>query len=399
MRLLALLLGVLGISPATFAAEQQCSQPLGAQYCTSPAAGSGKDCWAGSKSEPCTCSSGAAQLTGNQGDYQVKYPSLLPSRCRPSHHPLPPIAPPAAAHGTTCHHPLQGNTYYEYRCCLDNDGVYGEACGDYKAPPPSPSPPPPSPSPLPPASSPLPKPPPPTPPPPASFAVKMAVTIAGAVSDFTEVALIPMRQKVADEASVPLEAVEATATAGSVTVAFTVNLQSEAAAAAALTTITAKLTTTAAASTFLSTPALAVSVEQITETPVKLLLASPPALPPPPAAVPPGPTPPLPLLPPGINSTMGDTEWTDHAKEWSLWFALACCWLVCAAGCCCCVCKTRSASLVRHCTSPYTHHQRFSMRNNTTKRTKVTRCKWARLISVQYTRLELPSITITAVRV
>ena len=66
MRLLALLLGV-GISPATFAAEQQCSQPLGAQYCTSP----GNDCWAGSKSEPCTCSSGAAQLTGTQYNYQV----------------------------------------------------------------------------------------------------------------------------------------------------------------------------------------------------------------------------------------------------------------------------------------------------------------------------------------
>ena len=153
--------------------------------------------------------------------------------------------------------------------------------------PPPPSAPPPSPpwslSP----PSPLPSP----PPPPASFAVKWTVTIAGAVSDFTEAVLTPMRQKVAGEASVSLEAVEATATAGSVTVGFTVNLQSEAAAATALTAITAKFADIATASNFLSTAALAVSVLQITETPMKLVLASPP---PPlsPPALPPGAPPP-----------------------------------------------------------------------------------------------------------
>jgi len=117
----------------------------------------------------------------------------------------------------------------------------------------------------------------------------MAVTIAGSIEQFTEVVLSSMRQKVADEVLVPLDAVAATATAlrrrlenrarllqgGSVTVAFTISMQSEVAADDALVAIAAKLTDTTAASTFLSTPALTVTVEQI-EAPVKLVLVLPP---------------------------------------------------------------------------------------------------------------------------
>jgi len=125
--------------------------------------------------------------------------------------------------------------------------------------------------------------PPPRPSPSASYAVKMAVVIAGDVATFTPEVLTPMRQKVADEASMPLDAVEATATAGSVTIAFTVNMQSEAAADTALAAITAKLADKTAASTFLSTAALTVAVEEIVA-PTKLVLVSPP---PPPAAPPP----------------------------------------------------------------------------------------------------------------
>ena len=107
-----------------------------------------------------------------------------------------------------------------------------------------------------------------------------------------------MRQKVADEASMPLDAVEATATAGgvqssefitatagSVTIAFTLNMQSEAAADTALTAITAKLADTTTAGTFLSTTANPVTVEAIMA-PTKLVLVSPPPSPPPPSAPP-----------------------------------------------------------------------------------------------------------------
>ena len=158
----------------------------------------------------------------------------------------------------------------------------GPACVGFVPAQPPPLPPPS----LPPLASPSPASPPPAPPyapPPASYAVKMVVTISGTVSDFTPVVLTPMRQKVADEAFVPLDAVEAIATAGSVTIAFTVNMQSAAAADTALTAITAKLADKTTASTFLSTPANPVTVEAIVA-PTKLVLVSQP---PPPAAPPP----------------------------------------------------------------------------------------------------------------
>ena len=110
--------------------------------------------------------------------------------------------------------------------------------------------------------------------------VTMAVTIAGTIEQFTPLVLTSMRQKVADEASVPLEAVEATATAASVIVKFTVSMPSEAAASVALVAIKAKLADKTAASTFLSTPALTVTVEKI-EAPVMVVLVyAPPSQPP-----------------------------------------------------------------------------------------------------------------------
>ena len=111
----------------------------------------------------------------------------------------------------------------------------------------------------------------------------MAVTIDGDVTDFTKARLTPIRQNVADEAAVPLDAVDATATAGSVKIDFTVNMQSEAAATTAKTAITAKLTSPAAAATFLSKNTTPVTVEEIV-IPTVLVLVSPP---PPPAAPPP----------------------------------------------------------------------------------------------------------------
>eukprot|EP00964_Phaeocystis_antarctica_P115053 scaffold79007_cov39-Phaeocystis_antarctica.AAC.1 len=99
----------------------------------------------------------------------------------------------------------------------------------------------------------------------------MAVTIAGDVADFTPAVLTPIRQKVATEASVPLDAVEATASAGSVKIDFTVSMQSEAAATTASAKITAKLADTTTAGAFLSTPTNPVVVEKI-EAPTVLVL-------------------------------------------------------------------------------------------------------------------------------
>ena len=111
----------------------------------------------------------------------------------------------------------------------------------------------------------------------------MAVTIAGDVATFTPAVLTPIRQKVADEAAVPLDAVEATATAASVKIDFTVNMQSEAAATTAKAAIAVKLADKTIAATFLSTPTNPVVVEDIVK-PTVLVLVSPP---PPPAAPPP----------------------------------------------------------------------------------------------------------------
>ena len=198
------------------------------------------------------------------------------------------------------------------------------------SPPPLPLPPKPrspSPSPATVASSPPPPPPPPAPPappPPASYAVKMAVTIAGNVADFTPAVLTPIRQKVATEASVPLDAVEATATAGSVKIDFTVNMQSEAAATTAKTAITAKLTSPAAAATFLSKNTTPVTVEEIV-IPTVLVLVSPPPAPPP-----------LPDV--GVNATNSDSAATqDAGPGLAIGLALGGCLLVAVFGAVACI--------------------------------------------------------------
>ena len=128
-----------------------------------------------------------------------------------------------------------------------------------------------------------PSPPPPPPPlsPPASFAVTVEVALAASVSDLTEDVLTAMRQKVANEVGVALAAVSATATAASVLVAFTVNFQTEAAADAALPALSTALSDPAAASVFLTTAELTVTVETVIALPAKLVLASPPHAPPP----------------------------------------------------------------------------------------------------------------------
>ena len=104
-----------------------------------------------------------------------------------------------------------------------------------------------------------------------------------------------MRQKVADELGVPLDAAEASATAGSVKIEFRVAMQSEAAATAASAKLTAKLTDAAAASTFLSTAANPVTVVAPVTITLPILPPSPPSPPPSPPSPPP---PPSPLPPP-----------------------------------------------------------------------------------------------------
>lgn len=76
-------------------------------------------------------------------------------------------------------------------------------------------------------------------------------------------------------------AVSATVTAASVRVAFTVDFRTEAEADAALPALGVALSNPAAASTFLSTPELTVSVESVSTPPAKRALAVPPRSPPP----------------------------------------------------------------------------------------------------------------------
>merc|ERR1712093_185274 len=71
--------------------------------CTSPSASGGNDCWAGSKKEPCTCSSGEAATTGAKTTYD-------------------------------------GQEYVGYKCCdseasatANNLTWVGEKCGAYSA--------------------------------------------------------------------------------------------------------------------------------------------------------------------------------------------------------------------------------------------------------------------------
>ena len=76
--------------PCVTTDEEFCSSTL----CTSPNGWGGYDCWAGSPTEACTCSSGTAKATGETTEYM-------------------------------------GQTYYLYTCCSDGSGT-GEQCGEYR---------------------------------------------------------------------------------------------------------------------------------------------------------------------------------------------------------------------------------------------------------------------------
>ena len=76
--------------PCVTTDDEFCSSTL----CTSPNGWGGYDCWAGSPTEPCTCSSGTAKATGETTEYM-------------------------------------GQTYYLYTCCSDGSGT-GEQCGEYR---------------------------------------------------------------------------------------------------------------------------------------------------------------------------------------------------------------------------------------------------------------------------
>ena len=76
--------------PCVTTDEEFCSSTL----CTSPNGWGGYDCWAGSPTEACTCSSGTAKATGETTE-------------------------------------SMGQTYYLYTCCSDGSGT-GEQCGEYR---------------------------------------------------------------------------------------------------------------------------------------------------------------------------------------------------------------------------------------------------------------------------
>ena len=76
--------------PCVTTDDEFCSSTL----CTSPNGWGGYDCWAGSPTEACTCSSGTAKATGETTEYM-------------------------------------GQTYYLYTCCSDGSGT-GEQCGEYR---------------------------------------------------------------------------------------------------------------------------------------------------------------------------------------------------------------------------------------------------------------------------
>ena len=76
--------------PCVTTDDEFCSSTL----CTSPNGWGGYDCWAGSPTEACTCSSGTAKATGETTEYM-------------------------------------GQTYYLYTCCSDGSGT-GDQCGEYR---------------------------------------------------------------------------------------------------------------------------------------------------------------------------------------------------------------------------------------------------------------------------
>ena len=76
MRYLALLVLGARIGAAQTVPRETCRDPAQELDCTSPDGKGGTDCWAGSESEPCTCSNGRAKLTGTTMVLQVLPPAL-----------------------------------------------------------------------------------------------------------------------------------------------------------------------------------------------------------------------------------------------------------------------------------------------------------------------------------
>ena len=134
------------------------------------------------------------------------------------------------------------------------------------SPPSPPHPPPEQPPPPPPPEQPrsiLPPPPPEDSSPPGAAVLKMAVTVAGSMDDFSEEVLRAMSEKVADELGVSPSKVDIVASAASVRLDITVEYSSLSAAEAGSAALAGQVASTGAASSFLSTPSLPVAVETI----------------------------------------------------------------------------------------------------------------------------------------
>ena len=113
----------------------------------------------------------------------------------------------------------------------------------------------------------------------------MSVVVAGAVDDFAnDLVSDALKEKIAAELDVPSSSVTLDFTAASIVVTVTVTFGSADAATVAEDTLATHLTSTDAASAFLSTPQLVVTVEQIRSTPTVEVADSQP---PPPDAPPP----------------------------------------------------------------------------------------------------------------
>jgi surface protein len=79
--------------PSAWSPRASSDEFCSSTFCTSPNGSGGYDCWAGSRTEPCTCSAGAAKETGESMQHM-------------------------------------GQTYYLYTCCTDGSGT-GEQCGTF----------------------------------------------------------------------------------------------------------------------------------------------------------------------------------------------------------------------------------------------------------------------------
>ena len=133
----------------------------------------------------------------------------------------------------------------------------------------------------------------------------VAVIVSGAVSDFTAGVRAHLVAKLAESVGVAPAAVTLTVSAASVLLSFAIAMPPDLDTASAVTDLSALMGDPIAASAFLSTPSLALTVQSIVTAPVIVanLAASPPSSPPsPPAAPSPPLLPPSPPTPPAAPS-------------------------------------------------------------------------------------------------